>query len=205
MPSRNSIKVHAAEQYYHVYNRGANKQRIFHDADDYTFFLHLLKRHLSSEEVRDRYGRPYRHLRDQVEVLSYCLMPNHFHLLILNKESDGMELLMRSLTTAYSMYYNKKYRHSGHLFQGIYKASMIDSDAYLQHIARYVMRNPTEYRTYDYSSYQALAHGWSVEWLNSKLLLETFEGTKKEYLDFIDDYEDYKKTLEDIELELANL
>jgi hypothetical protein len=132
-------------------------------------------------------------------------MPNHFHLLLLNKESSGMELLMRSLTTAYSMYYNKKYKHSGHVFQGIYKASMIDSDSYIQHISRYILLNPKGYKEYAYSSYKSVAEDWNVEWLDTKELLSTFEGTKQEYLDFIADYSDYKDSLEDIELELANL
>ena len=204
MPSRNSTKTLAEGHYYHVYNRGASKQAIFRDENDYTYFLYLLKRHLGTEEARDKYERPYRHLRSQVDLLCYCLMPNHFHLLLLNKEPTGIEQLLRSVSTAYSMYFNRKYQHSGHVFQGIYKASMIDHDAYLQHISRYILRNPDQYKSYSFSSYTALAQEWSVDWLSTDELLQTFEGTKKNFLQFIDDYEDYKNTLDDIEYELAD-
>ncbi len=204
MPAKNATKEYAADQYYHIYNRGANKAVVFHDKDDNVYFLHLLKRYLSPNIASDRFGRDAKNYHETIELISYCLMPNHFHLLILNKEPKGIEQFMRSLTTAYSMYYNKKYQHSGRLFQGTYKATLIDSDAYLQHISRYIHRNPSEYKTYDFSSYRAIVDDWHVEWLSNKLLDDIFEGSRKEYAEFVDDYEDYKEMLEEISTDLAD-
>ena len=204
MPGRNTVKDYAAEHYYHIYNRGANKNVIFHEASDYKLFLYLLKRHLGIKPLLDKQQRPYRHLKDSVDLVSYCLMPNHFHLLVYNKEQNGIELLMRSVTTTYSMYYNKKYQHSGHVFQGIYKATLIESDTYLQHISRYIHRNPKNYMEYEYSSYKPLVKQYDVEWLSKKLLNDIFEGTIEEYEQFVADYEDYKESLEEITLDLAD-
>ncbi len=92
MPSKNTVKIYAAEHYYHVYNRGVSKQVVFHDKDDYKYFLYLLKRHLDVKPASSKYGTLYRHLNGKVEIIAYCLIPNHFHLLIYNKEAMGMEL-----------------------------------------------------------------------------------------------------------------
>lgn len=204
MPARNSIKEYASEHYYHIYNRGMSKQEIFHEDDDYRYFLYLLKRHLSPQPVTDKYGREYVHLAKSIHLVSYCLMPNHFHLLIYNDEQDGMELLMRSVITTYSMYYNKKYDHSGRLFQGTYKASLIESERYIQHISRYIHRNPRDYKTYQYSSYQPLIRKWDMPWLTTMLFDDIFEGTVQEYEKFVSDSEDYKSTLEEIGFDLAD-
>ena len=80
MPSRNSRKEYVPETMYHVYNRGHNKDKIFLDDNDYAVFLNLLKRYLSKTVVTDEKGRPYEQLRDEVELVAFCLMPNHFHL-----------------------------------------------------------------------------------------------------------------------------
>ena len=204
MPARNTIKEYGEDYYYHVYNRGANKQTIFHDDADYKYFLHLLKRHLSTNPTLDKLGREYRHLRTHVDLISYCLMPNHFHLLLYNRQREGMELLMRSITTAYSMYYNRKYDHSGRLFQGAYKASLIESEPYLQHISRYIHRNPKDYEQYPYSSFTPLVNQHSIEWLSNDLLDNIFEGSTEDYKIFVADYEDYEDTLEEIKIDLAD-
>lgn len=204
MPSRNTIKIYAAEQYYHVYNRGASKQTIFHDAQDYEYFFYLLKRHLSKQPSFDSYGREYKHLLQELEIVAYCLMPNHFHLLLYTHTQPGMELLMRSLITAYSMFYNKKYEHSGHVFQGAYKASLIDSDAYLQHICRYIHLNPKEYENYPYSSYFHSIKKHNIEWIGDKLFVDIFQGTVHDYEMFVADHKGYIESLKLISTNLAD-
>ncbi len=204
MPSRNVIKEFGEGSYYHLYNRGVNKDRIFHDDQDYATFLNFLKRHLSKEPQSDRLGRSYKHLYKDVALISYCLMPNHFHLFVLNKTQRGIEELMRSIATSYSIYYNKKYQRIGPLFQGRYKASLIESEHYFAHISRYIHRNPSNYRTYSYSSYQALTKGWDVKWLNEAEFWNTFDGTIEEYIDFVDDYDDFKESLDFISEDLAD-
>lgn len=204
MPARNTDKEYGENCYYHIYNRGANRTEIFHDEEDYSVFLNILKRHLSQRPCFDRVGREYRHLKKDISLLCYCLMPNHFHLLIYNKSKNGIELLMRSLATTYSMYYNKKYKHSGHIFQGVYKASLIEVEQYLDHISRYIHRNPKNYKTYDYSSYKALVGSWDVEWLDKEEFWNIFEGTTEEYKEFLDDYEDFKESIQEISEDLAD-
>lgn len=79
-----------------------------------------------------------------VDIGAYCLMPNHFHLLLHEKTENGISLFMQKLTTAYTMYFNKKYDRSGGLFQGTYKAKHADSDIYLKYLFGYIHLNPVK-------------------------------------------------------------
>jgi putative transposase len=153
MPGRNVLKVDAAESFYHVYARGGSRGKIFPEAEDYEQFIVLLKRYLSAEEVRDAYGVSYPNFYNKIELLAYCLMPNHFHLLVYQHQQGSMPALMRCLLTSYSRYFNKKYHRSGPLFESRYKASMITDDAYYQHITRYIHLNPRQWRTHEWSSH----------------------------------------------------
>ncbi len=204
MPSRNILKEFGEGCYYHIYNRGVNKQLIFNEEQDYIVLLNIFKRHLSAEPQVDKLGRYFKHLKNDASLLAYCLMPNHFHLFVLNKTQRGIEELMRSIATSYSIYYNKKYERVGPLFQGRYKASLIESEQYFGHISRYIHRNPKDYRNYKFSSYTALMNNWNTEWLDKKEFWNTFDGTPKEYEEFVADYEDYKETLDDLRIELAD-
>lgn len=203
MPSRNVIKVDVEQSYYHVYARGHGRQKIFQDDKDYRVFLNLLKRHLSVNEVADKYGKPYAHLRGQIELLCYSLMDNHFHLLLYQNEKGAMAKLMRSVMTSYSTYFNKKYDSSGSLFESRYKASRISSDSYLMHISRYIHLNPKDWRAYPYSSISAYFGIGHTEWLQPDKIIDLF-GTLPIYADFLDDYEGYKESLDEIKHDLAN-
>jgi len=203
MPSRNVIKVDVEQSYYHVYARGHGRQYIFQDDQDYRVFLNLLKRHLSITEVADKYGKPYAHLRDKIELLCYSLMDNHFHLLLYQNEKGAMAKLMRSVMTSYSTYFNKKYDSSGSLFESRYKASRISSDSYLMHISRYIHLNSKDWRAYPYSSISAYFGIGYTEWLQPDKIIDLF-GTLPIYADFLDDYEGYKESLDEIKHDLAN-
>ncbi|MEI6228408.1 MAG: transposase [Candidatus Saccharibacteria bacterium] len=203
MPSRNIDKIDINDSYYHVYARGRGKQPIFQDDEDYRVFLNLFKRYLSVDELLDGSGRKYPHLRSEVELLCYCLMPNHFHLLLYQVEKGAMSQLMRGLMTSYSVYFNKKYEMSGPVFESRYKASIIATDAYLMHISRYIHLNPDDWRAYPYSSIHAYFGIGQPEWLQQDKIIDLF-GTTPIYADFLDDYADYKKSLEEIEHSLAN-
>jgi putative transposase len=191
MPKRNSIKIYGAEQYYHLYNRGANKQIIFHEPSDYYYFLSLFKRHLSAEQVFDRSGRPFNKYNDQVELVAYCLMPNHFHVLCYLKDPAGINNLMRSAMTAYTMYFNKKYNRSGTLCEGVFLASRITNDAYLWHITRYIHLNPmdlgVEYADYPYSSLPYFTGDYRASWVAAHRLVTT-DKDQMEYVEFVADY-----------------
>lgn len=192
MPKRNSIKVYGSDQYYHVYNRGVNKQAIFYEPTDYFYFLSLFKRHLSSEKAADKAGRLFKKYNDEVELISYCLMPNHFHLLFYLKQPDGIVNLMKSVMTAYTMYLNKKYDRTGRLYESVFLASRITNDAYLWHVTRYIHLNPMDlgksYREYPYSSLSYFLGDLRADWLSQYRLVAS-EQDMHEYLEFVADYE----------------
>jgi REP-associated tyrosine transposase len=204
MPARNALKLDAFETYYHAYARGANKQPIFLDTNDRVFFISLFKRYLSGKVVKNKAGESYPNYHDEVKLLAYCLMENHFHLLLYQLETGTMTAFMRSLLTSYSKYFNHKYKRTGPMFEGRYKAKDIDSQAYLDHISRYIHMNPRYWLRYKYSSLCYYAGIKSTpKWLHTQPVTELFDGTE-EYLNFLKSYEDHKKELEDVKHNLAN-
>lgn len=141
-------------EYYHLYNRGTDKREIFVNVHDYNRFLALLYVCNSSKAVdialHFQEGRSFLELFDikrdgtLVDIGAYCLMPNHFHLLVREKEGDGVSLFMKKLATAYSMYFNKKNNRSGALFEGRFKAKHVDTDEYLKYLFAYIHLNPVK-------------------------------------------------------------
>lgn len=203
MPSRNVLKIDVPDSYYHVYARGASRKAIFLEDDDYVYFLGLFHRYLSHDEVTDKNGVPYDKLHDDVVLLAYCLMGNHFHLLIYQKEEGAMQRLMRGVMTSYSRYFNKKYDQSGSLFESRYKASRISSDEYLMHISRYIHLNPNRWKNYPYSSIGYYLGDMSPDWLHVEKILGLFSSSNA-YTEFVDDYKDIRDVYESIKHELAS-
>jgi len=204
MPGKNIVKLYSADSYYHVYTRGANKQDVFKDEDDYVVFISLFKRYLSSSAQISTARVPYPNYHSNIDILVYCLMPNHIHLLLHQKEMDDLARFMRSLMTSYSMYFNRKYSHVGPVFQSRYKAILIENDAYYQHISRYIHLNPTNWIDYPYSSLVHYRSHNPPEWLNTKTVLEMFNDNIGEYLTFLRDYIPSKKELASIKKLLAD-
>jgi len=206
MPSRNTRKEYRENSFYHVYNRGVEKRTIFQDDQDYAIFLYLLKYFLSPGQkdiihplvglqgYQVKRPRPMTTLFGQVELHAFCLMPNHFHLFIRQISDHGMSELMQKIMTTYSMYFNKRYERVGHLFQGRYKAVMVDSGEYLLHLSRYIHENPLELPgmtrpglvSYPYSSYAYYLREKHAFWLNVDYVLNFF-SEKQTYQDFVED------------------
>jgi putative transposase len=203
MPSRNVTKIDIADSFYHVYARGHSHREIFLDTEDYGTFLNLFKRYLSRKPQHNHLGVPYPHLVDQVELLCFCLMPNHFHLLLYQQPAGSMTALMRGVMTSYSRYFNKKYRCSGALFESRYKAALIMDQSYLEHISRYIHLNPENWQTFPYSSIEYYLGKRRAEWLRPNRILELFKDVA-EYRQFVGDYEDHKKSLDAINRDLAD-
>lgn len=202
MPSRNVLKIDVQESYYHIYARGASRQDIFLEPADYYIFLELFRRYLPPEEIRDNSGIPYAKLGDDIELLCYCLMSNHFHLLVYQISEGAMQRLMRGVMTAYSRYFNKKYKRSGSLFESRYKASMIMSDEYLMHITRYIHLNPKKWQNYPYSSLSGYLNSHTEDWWHEGKILELF-SSRADYGEFVADYEAIRDSLALIKHELA--
>ena len=135
-------------EYYHIYNRGNSKQVIFHDKQDYNRFLALLYAVNSKQNIIFRlvFNDMYKFDRGErfVSIGGYCLMPNHFHLLLTETEDGSISKFMQKLTTAYSMYYNEKYARTGSLFEGKFKSEHADNDRYLKYLFSYIHLNPVK-------------------------------------------------------------
>jgi putative transposase len=104
-----------------------------------------------------------------VEIGVYCLMPNHFHLLVREKIENGISFFMKRLLTAYSMYFNKKYEHSGRLFQNVYQAKHTDEDIYLRHLFAYIHLNPIKLLEPKWRTVGVGDHGKAIKFLQRYL------------------------------------
>jgi putative transposase len=120
------LRIEYPGAFYHVYSRGNQKQRIFFSDDDRHYFLKVLR------EVHERLG---------CIVHLYCLMDSHYHLGLETPEAN-LSRIMHFLNTAYSVYLNKKHERCGHLFQGRYKAILVQADAYARVLTTYIHGNP---------------------------------------------------------------
>jgi putative transposase len=113
---------------YHVYNRGNNRQRIFFERENYIYFLKLLR---------------YKLLTSDIDLLAYCLMPNHYHLLVQCQGGD-LSKGMQSVTLAYAKAINERYDRTGSLFEGAFKAIEVYTSEYLYQLVRYIHLNPVK-------------------------------------------------------------
>lgn len=141
----------AEGEYYHVYNRGTDKRPIFQDKADHDRFTRLMYISNTTERINAR-----NLLRDKVDLFDtvladklvhiglYCLMPNHFHIVLTPNIDGGVTKFMSKLGTAYSMYFNKKYDRTGTLFEGRFKSQWVDNDAYMRYLYAYVHLNPAK-------------------------------------------------------------
>ena len=116
-----------AGHFYHIYNRGADAGRVFFGLDNYEYFLSLIAKKLSRHRIR---------------IVAYCLMPNHFHLLLRPDLDETVPAFMTSLCGAYTQALNTQRGRRGPLFQGRYRSIEVDAEAYLIHLARYIHLNP---------------------------------------------------------------
>lgn len=202
MPGKNIVKEYVPQSYYHVYSRGVNKQATFLSQADYEVFLGLFKRYLSKEQPKNLSRHTYPNYSERLELLSFALMPNHIHLLVYQEDERAITEFMRSVMTSYSMYFNKTHKRVGPVFQSRYRASRVDQHNYLEHISRYIHLNPKEWKESPYSSVKYFQGRARAEWLKTKKIIELF-GTHDKYMEFLEDYEDHKKMLDEIKWELA--
>ncbi len=187
MPRKNSLKIYVEGGYYHLYNRGVEKREIFLDDKDYKVFLYFLKKYLSPSEEPVIFQKK-KNLINQIELLSYCLMPNHFHLLVKQNVKEGITNLMNRLGTNYAMYFNKRYKRVGSLFQSVYKAVIVESDEQLLHLSRYIHLNPQDkvgkLIDYPYSSYGDYLGVRKSEWVHPEQILSFFKKKRSKVFDY---------------------
>src|SRR3972149_8647983 len=202
MPARHSIKQFIENGYYHLYNRGVEKRKIFLDQEDYGVFLGYLKQYLEPPKGSDPLMIKTRSLEKEIDLLAYCLMPNHFHLLVKQSTRIGITKFIRAVCTNYAMYFNKKYDRVGTLFQGRYKGALVDNDAYLLHLSRYIHLNPIEIgsdpKSYNFSSYKYYLGLKKATWLKLVAVLGFFKTARKTSLR---DYLSYESFVENYVIE----
>jgi len=196
------VKTYVAGGSYHIYNRGVEKRVIFEDDQDYRVFLHLLKYYLSPPDINDTHPllegtdvhlirpRPLINVHIDVQLLAFCLLPNHFHLLVKQSSANGMTRLMQALSTTYVMYFNRRYDRVGPLFQDRYKAVFVGEgdmgDRYLLHLSRYIHMNPYKELTgpglvsWPYSSLPYYLGRKRASWIRLSPVLDYFGGSTRE-------------------------
>lgn len=151
MPAKNLHRIDEERASSHIYNRGIENRIIFAEAQDYDVFLGYIKEYLSPlrdpESAKKDFtvngkvfrGTPHqpKNYFNRVELIAYSLMPTHFHLLLHQVTKGSLENFIRSLCTRYSMYFNKKYKRSGALFEGPYKSVHVEDEAQILLLTRY--------------------------------------------------------------------
>jgi putative transposase len=166
MPARNVVKSYVSDSFYHLYNRGANKQEIFRDEQDYqvlilylsqyllpkdeNYLLSVISNPLANYKEKEKAQKLLRlnNFSDTIQLHAYSLMPNHFHMQVYQTENNAIDRFMNSLWTRYSMYFNKKYQYVGRIFQSLYKGSLITNDNQNIHLSRYIHLNPIAHRRF---------------------------------------------------------
>jgi len=208
MPSRNVVKTYVENGFYHVYNRGVEKRIIFKETQDYKVFLSYLKEYLSPQydnfklkkeftlqgETFKGVPRQPKNYYGKIDLISYCLMPNHFHFLLKQVSNNQMQEFVRSISTRYSMYFNKKYNRIGSLYQGPYKAVLISHDTFLLHLSRYIHLNPSEFSidlTNTYSSYAEFLGLRNTLWIKQDIILNLFNNMVTKDFKKINNYKDF--------------
>jgi putative transposase len=200
MPSKNVLKQYESGAHYHIYNRGVDKALIFREDKDYKVFLSFLKAYIAQPEefIKVPPTRKLKNYFGEIELLSYCLMPNHFHLLVKQNTPRGIDHFMRSLSTKYVRYFNTHYHRIGPLFQGPYKAARVTHNHQFIYLSKYIHRNPLDLSPYKesprslseypYSSYRNYLHDFTQTWVQTNAILSFFSKTNRElsYNEFVE-------------------
>lgn len=218
MPKRKVVL--ATDEVYHLFNRGNFSQPIFLNAFDYRRFLktldfyrfspHLARLFQFLEFSQERKKEYLKNISKKgkllVQIFSFCLMPNHFHLLVKQKDENGISKFMSQIQNSFTRYFNTKIRRQGFLFQGPFKAVRIETDEQLLHVSRYLHLNPysshvvkslDDLKTYPWSSLPDYLGERKYPFLNKEPVTSFFKN-QKEYQKFVFNQADYQRNLEKI-------
>jgi putative transposase len=215
------------DQIYHIYNRGVEKRKVFMDDNDYLRFVHDLfefndEQPVLSSNIRLCARKPSRAQESTasqcleigtpnikrkrkllVDILAFCLMPNHFHILLRQRVDNGVSKFMQKFL-GYTMYFNEKYKRVGPLFQGKFKAVLVENEAHHLHIPNYIHLNPlgllvSESRNTKINCEDALEFLKNYRWSSFRdyIGLKNFPSvTHREYLtEILGKPEDYAKEI----------
>lgn len=200
---------------YHIYNRGVERRIIFTSKKEYERFVQLLDYYRYGEASRSfseylvlAQEQKYYLLQKLkqspalVEILTYCLMPNHFHLILKQKRPDGIKRFLSLISNGYAKYFNTKLKREGPLFQGSFKAVLVETEEQLMHLSRYIHINPVvsaicsteNLISYPWSSFSSYLKKSDNSFITSEPILDLFSSSEK-YETFIFDQIEYAKKL----------
>jgi len=158
---------------YHVLNRGNGRSEVFHGSGDYEAFLEIV------EEAKDRYA---------VRILAYCVMPNHFHMVLIPERGVDLSKWMQWVMTSHVRKYHRQYGSSGHVWQGRYKSFLIQSDSHLLTVLRYIEGNPVRARLVDSAkAWRCSSHRENAGITEKALVDELPLGLPKEWSRYVDE------------------
>jgi len=191
--ARKNTLIWQKGMYYHIYNRGARQVTIFREPTNYLFTISKLKEYSQTK---------------QISVIAYCLMPNHYHFLVRQDGEESAGHLPQYVFNSYSKAYNKMYLHSGTLFEGRFRAKVIQTSSHLLHLCRYIHGNPVkdglvaESSDWPYSNY--------LEWIGERpgtlvdrdFINEQFSNSS-EYKKFLMDFLNTRRLPDEVQ-ELIN-
>ena len=187
-----SARKKSSSGIYHVIVRGINRQDIFHDEEDYTKYLEVIKRAKDSSKF---------------EIYGYCLMSNHVHLLVYEKAAS-LESIMKRIGVSYAGWYNRKQERVGHLFQDRYKSEPVEDETYLLSVLRYIHNNPVkaklvwkaeEYKWSSYKEYNALNYSDMI--ISKRLILGIFAESEEVALQRWREFENQESNEKFLDLE----
>jgi len=210
-----------AGEIYHVFNRGVEHRPIFLTKRDYRRFLKTINYYrfvstplrlfrfyqLSAERQKEILDSLVRANRKHIGIIAFCLIPNHFHLLLKQLSESGISLFLSQLQNSYTKFFNLKYNRVGPLFQGQFKAVRIETDSQLAHVSRYLHLNP--YSSFVIKDREELeAYTWSSlndylgfepqnPFIENKVIMGLF-GSTENYRNFVYNNADYQRSLENI-------
>ncbi len=208
------------DQIYHVFNRGIAQQSIFLTKQDYQRALQVLVfysyvgvkirfsyfKRLSDLQKNDFMDNLRKNGQKQIELLAFCLMPNHIHFLIKEVRARGISTFMSNFQNSYAKYFNVRTARDGSLFKTMFKAKLIKSGDQLIHVVRYIHLNPTtafilsdikQLENYPWSSFPTYIGKHNLDIINKDLVLKYFTSTQ-EFIKFTEDQIGYQRQLDQL-------
>lgn len=207
-------------EFYHIFNRGINKQPIFLTTKDYFRAIEVLEFYsfataklrfskfllLPQEERRRLWEKLRKEGEKLVEFISFSLMPNHFHFLLVQRQESGISKFMRYLQDSYTRYFNTRHKKFGPILQGQFRAVRVEDENQLLHLSRYihlnpyssfVVKDPKQLETYPWSSLPEYLGRTKTNICNKQIILSNFKSLQ-DHQKFIFDQADYQRRLEEI-------
>jgi putative transposase len=210
----------ANDEYYHIYNRGVDKREVFSNTRDYERFLLAMDllndkedglmimwrdfKKANPKSTLEAFLKPSFRKRDRlVEIVAYCLNPNHYHFILKQVEERGIERFMHKIGTSHTKYFNKKNKRSGSLFQGKFKATHIDSNEYLLYLSAYVNKNNfihgyNKQDNWPYSSLFSYLGKRNNNFLKKDIILKQFKNVN-DYKEFLEKNALYMRKSKELE------